>query len=246
MFKLGAIAEGGWDAISNVASTIGSGAGSLISSFFPAAQREKVVSQIVAPAGEGTGITYRPVWPDAPSIAQSEFWADSGWVGSPYQNQYAIPTKIQESKELAAMVSPMKTDAIGGLLSDLVGGLEWGTERATEIKTAADEFMYAWGFAKREPIKEGAKETGASRGAVQHLNDIRSAGAKVMTTIKGYGSAFVEQVKGLFSLGFQDGKAQPGFAIRHELEPSGKTTAGLFIVIAIVAALYIFGKKTAK
>lgn len=236
---IGQTVAGGWNAVANVAAGIGKGASSLVSGFFPTPQRDKVKSEIVAPAG-GSGQTYRPVLPENLGMMQTWSWSQQDWeLPNPYQAQFAVPSKIQESQDLAAKVS---TEIQRGPIETFTEFVKWGTEQAGTIRTAADEFMEAWGLIKREPISEGPKETGASAGIVQHLNDIRDKTAAILPALKAAGSAILDQVKGLFNLGYEPTGGQPVFSIQHELDPKTKTTA-LIAVAAIIIALFLFGRK---
>lgn len=235
---IGQTVEGGWNALANITAGIGKGASTLVSGFFPTPQRETIKSESIAAAGGG-GQTYRTTLPENLSMGWTRNFADQDWIGSPYQNQFAVPIKIKESKDLAAKVS---TEMQRGPVETFVDVAKWGTEQAVKITTAADEFMYAWGLKKREPISEGPKETGASRGTVQYLNDIRDKTAAVLPAVKAAGGAILDQVKGLFNLGYEPTGGQPVFSIQHELDPKTKLTAGM-IAAGIIIALLLLGRK---
>ncbi len=84
MFEfIGDIVGGGWDAVSNVVTGIGKGVSDFGSGFFPQPQRDKVVSEIVAPVNT-RGISYRDITPDARSIQETAAWAEKFWLDSPY------------------------------------------------------------------------------------------------------------------------------------------------------------------
>lgn len=236
---IGQTVAGGWNALANITAGIGKGASTLVSGFFPTTQRETVKSEIVAPAG-AAGQTYRPTLPENIGMMQTWSWSQKDWLGSPQEANFAIPAKIKEGTNLAASVSP--GDESKGPVETFVDVLGKFTIGATQIRTAADEFMEAWGLKPREPISEGPKETGASAGIVQHLNDIREKTASVLPAIQAAGSAILDQVKGLFSLGYEPTGSQPVFSIQHELEPKTKITAGV-IGAGIIIALLLLGRK---
>lgn len=235
---IGQTVAGGWDAIANITAGIGKGASTFVGSFFPTPQHEKIKSESVAPA-EGSGQTYRQTRWENPSMQLSWNFAQKDWIGSPYEDQFAVPVKIKESQDLAAKIS---AEPQRGPLETFVDVMKYGTEQAVKITTVADEFMYVWGLKKREPISEGPKETGASRGTIQYLQDIRDKTAAVLPTLKAAGSAILDQVKGLFNLGYEPTGGQPVFSIQHELDPKTKTTMGM-AVVAIIIAIFLFGRK---
>jgi len=235
---IGQTVQGGWSALANITSGIGKGASTLVSGFFPTPQRDKVKSESVL-AAEGSGLTYRPTLPENIGMMQTWSWSQRDWeTPNPYQAQFAVPAKIKESQGLAAKVS---TEIPQGPIETFVDVATWGTTQANKITTVADEFMIAWGLKKREPISEGPKETGASRGTIQYLNDIRDKTASVLPAVKSVGSAIVDQVKGLFSMAFEPTGSQPVFSIQHELEP--KTKIAGIVVAGIIIAILIFGRK---
>jgi len=189
----GDLVSGGWNAVANITSGIGQGAEALISPFFPSPQKHTpTVSQIVAPMG-ATGLTYRPVDPENMSMVETQsMYADRNFLDTQYEERFNAPAKVAESKELSASVSKKDSDWIGE-------GLTWALDQTKKVRTVADEFMELWGVKKREPISEGPTEIGNSPGTVTHTQkDID----KRVDTIKGMGSGMLEQIKGLFSIGY--------------------------------------------
>jgi hypothetical protein len=116
-----------------------------------------------------------------------------------------------------------------------MGGLSWLGEQSTKIRTMVDEIGSTWGL--RLPESEGQGTT------VQHTQPSTTSGADVITTVKGYGSQLLEQVKGLYNLAFGQDGSQPAIAIKHELEPSSKTTIGLVVAGGVILAIWFFGRK---
>lgn len=234
---MGQTVQGGWDALTNITAGIGKGASTLVSGFFPAPQRETIKSESVL-AAEGSGLTYRPVLPENLSMGWTQNFAKQDWIGSPYEPQFSVPAKTKETQELAAKVSAEMQRGPVETFVDVLGKFTIG---ATKITTAADNFMVAWGLKKREPVPQGPKETGNSPGLIQYLNDIRDKTAAVLPTMKAVGGAILDQVKGLFSLGYEPTGSQPVFAIQHELDPKTKTTA--MVVAGIIIVLLLLGRR---
>lgn len=235
MFQIAAeLVTGGWDAIDNITQGIGKGASALVSGFFPAAQRDKVVSETVQAAG-GSGKTSRATAPEGQSWIETMEFATRGWLDSPYEAQYAIPAKIQESKQLAQSVSaPKSADWIGE-------GLDWALKQTGKFTTLADELM---GVLRPREVIVGTPRAGYPEGQdEQHLNDWTSRAAEVLSLGKSLGSDFIKQVKGLFNLGFGQTEAQPGFQIQHELQPSRQTWIGLAVIAAVIIAVVFLGRK---
>lgn len=232
------LVQGGWDAIQNVTNTIGQGASTLVSGFFPTPQRDTIKSESVAPA-EGAGQTYRPVLPENISMGWTRNFAAQDWINTPYENQFAVPAKTKESQELAAQVS---TEIQRGPLETFVDIMEYGTEQAVKITTAADEFMYALGLKRREPISDTKPTPENPEGLMQNLQDIRDKTAAVLPALRAAGGAILDQVKGLFNLGYESTGSQPVFSIQHELDPKTKLTAGM-AAAGIIIALLLLGRK---
>lgn len=242
MFQFfGDVASGGWNALQNVANTVGQGASYVASGFFPSPQRkEPVVSEIVEPAGAG-GLSFRPTAPDAPSVWETDYYRDMLWRGSPYEANLAVGVKQTESKQLEqTMGSGKKTQPIIGFLGDVVDRSRGFMSQASEIRTLADDFMQLWGIGGRAPIPEGRRETGNSRGAVRNTDPNATNIRNVVETIRGFTGEFLNQIKGLFNVGFGSPTgAQPAFAIRHEVQPTPKLTAGLVVVAAVIIFLIL-------
>jgi len=123
----------------------------------------------------------------------------------------------------------------------MVNAMKWGTGQVSQIKTVADEFMQAWGLTRREPIPQGPQEAGNSPGPVSNTSDWRTAGADVTAAITTAGSQLINQVKGLFGLGYGAAGGQPVFGITHELEPTVKY--GLLAAGAVIVVLLLMGRK---
>jgi len=104
MLKAQALAGGGWDALQNITRQIGASGGPRPSTFFPTAQRERIQSEILQPAG-AAGKTFRKVRYEMQSVLLTNAYRQRGWVGSPYAKELAVATKRSESKGLAALIS---------------------------------------------------------------------------------------------------------------------------------------------
>jgi len=238
------LAKGGWNAVNNIFKGAGelvtgavSGVGSII---FPTAQRTTIESEITQAAGGG-GNTYRPVDAEAPSVWETGFYSKSGWVDSPYADQYAVQTMTQESRDLDAMVSAKPQDLIGGMFADIMGGLEWAAGQSKKIKTVVDELGGV--FEPRETV-EGKPTAGSPEGRNEiHSNDWTQKGADVLTSITAGAKAVADQVKGLFNLGFSQEKGQAVFGIQHELKPSAGLSASMIIGFVVIILVIIMGRK---
>lgn len=237
----GGLVQGGWDALANVTNTIGKGVGGIGRTFFPEPQRNTIVSEITQGAG-ASGLTYPDYSIESPSLWETALWADQEWIGSPYADQYAVTTMNQESKDLASQVSVTKQNPIGDMFADIIGGMRWAGQQVSEIKTLADEITGPW-MQPREVIR-GIPTAGYPDGTNdQHLNDWSNRGAEVLGAVKAGAEGILNQVKGLFNIGFPQTGGQPAFGISHEIKPSFGLTTGAIIVIALILILIVFGRK---
>ncbi len=233
MFEfVGNIVGGGWDAVSNVVNTVGQGASSLVSGFFPSTQRAMPIVSDTAKAAGGSGMTYRPTPLENQSMVESFAYRAQNWIDTPYEGQFAVDvgTRI-----------PQPT--WGDNLADFFGKVKTPLQEYYTVKTLASNIAQDLGLVRRETITETPRAGYPAGQDVQHLNDIRQTGASVLSMIKGAGGAFMDQVKGLFNLGYPQNTAQPGFTLRHELEPSGKTTIGLAVAAAVIILVIFLGRK---
>ena len=231
----GDVVAGGWNAIGNITAGLGKGAEALISPFFPSPQKSgPTVSETVAAAG-GAGDTFRRTAVENQSMVETNQWRDFNWVTSPYAANFAPTTKVEQSRRMDAMVSVQQTPFKPvETIFDVIGA---GVGTATKVRTVVDEFMEIWGLKPREPISEGPKEVGNSRGDVSNVGKQVSRAAE---TVSAWGSAIVKQVKGLFSLGFSGPEGgQPAFGIKHEIEPSTKLTIYGAIALAVIAIILL-------
>ena len=244
MFEfVGNIVQGGWDAVGNVANSIGKGASYVSSGFFPSAQRSiPMVSETTQAAG-GSGMTYRPTISENQSMFETLAMASQDWLNTPYEEQLAIKANTPGRQALVAAMGGQPSKSWSDNLVDILRGAGNVIGQAGQVKTVVTDFMQDWGLVKRETVVGTPREGSAEGLDEQHLNNIGQAGADVLTMIKGAGSAFVDQVKGLFNLGFDQTSAQPGFAIKHEIEPSKNTTIGLAIAGAVIILVIFLGRK---
>ncbi len=217
---------GGWGAVSNIVSGIGKGAESVWGAVFPAQQRETVKSETIQAAG-GTGQTFRPTAPENPSMIESNQWSKEGWLNSPYQEELSVGYKSAESQQLAETMGP-KADPFGE-------GLDWALGQTKKVTTLYDQFKELW--EPREVITETPREGAPEGRDVQHLNETVEKGAEIVKAGKVWIGGVYDQVKGLFNLGFEQGK-QPAFSIEHELEPTVKVGIGV-IAAAIILILLL-------
>jgi len=232
MFEfVGNVVQGGWDALGNVASTVGKGASYFVSDFFPAQQRSTMTSELAAPAG-GSGMTYRPVIQENRSMVETWDFMSKGWIDTPYEQQFAVPIKVAESKALSDSISTMTQpdQKLSGLLSSVLGGIR-------QIKTVADEFIDLLGLKKHEPVSAGPTEIGNSPGVVVNTEPIREAGADVLTRIQLAGREMINQVKGLFGLGYPQTEPQGVYPVVTSI---GGISAMSLLIIAGIVILIIF------
>lgn len=229
----GDLVQGGWDAVANITSGIGKGAEALISPFFPSPQKQTpTVSQIVEPMG-ATGFTFRPTDPENMSMAETQkMYADDNYLGTQYAERFNAPAKVAESKQLSESVSKKDSDWIGETL-------DWALAQSKKIATVADEFTKTWDLESREPISEGPKEIGNSPGTVTHMQQDVD---KRVGTIRATGSKLLEQVKGLFSIGYEGPTGdQPVHQTKGGTEyfPKPKATLGIAAAVGIIALLLL-------
>jgi len=236
----GGLVSGGWNALTNITSGIGKGASYIGSAFFPAPQRTTIQSEITKPAG-GTGATYRPTTIEAPEFWATAQMAADQWLASPYEKQYAVPAKVQESQKLAQTVSSTKQEGIGGMFADIMSGLEWTAGQSQRITTLVDEIMGPW--LPRETIK-ATPQVGYPEGRDErHLDNLAQRGAEVFATVRAGAQGILDQVKGLFNIGFPQQGEQPAFGIQHELSPSKGLSIGLIIAGVILVLVILLGRK---
>lgn len=242
MFDLaGGLVTGGWDSVANIVSGIGSGVSRIGSTFFPAAQRTKVISEITQPAGGSGDIFRENVLPENMSMLETAKYVEQQWLGSPYQDQFSIPTKVQESKDLNSFVSSQKQNPITDLFANVLGGLKGIAGATKEIKTVVDEIGGLWGL--RTPIPGGKQEIGNSPGATANTQPPKTAGADILSAIKGLGSGIAEQVKGLYNLAFPQQGKQPAFGIQHEISPTTGLSVGLIAAVGAIILVMILTRR---
>lgn len=213
------LVSGGWDALNNIYAGIGNG-------FFPTEQRQTVKSETVQAAG-GTGQTFRPTAPENPSMVESKQWSLASWLGSPYQEELSVGYKSAESQQLAEVMGP-KSDPFGESLA-------WALDQTKKVTTLYDQLRGFW--EPREVITETPRKGYPEGQDVRHLNETVKKGAEIIKAGKTLIGKAYDQVKGLFNLGFDQGK-QPVFSIEHELEPTVKIGIGV-IAAAIILVLLL-------
>jgi len=224
--------------VANTIGDLGAGLSDTISrgftTFFPADTGQPIKSNIAQPAG-ASGLTYRPVAADSPSVWESAQMAAQDWINTPFENQYAIPAKVQQSQQLNRSVSST-TGGIGGLLEGVYKTGEQILTGAEKIGGLYREFKNAFDYEPRSPINEGDPNK-----VVRYTNQRQPEGANVLTLMKTYGEGMLQQVKGLFNLGYEQEQKQPAFQVEHELQPGNKLT-GIIIVLVIAYVIYVWVK----
>ena len=219
------LASGGWGSVDNIISGIGKGAESIWTSVFPAQQRETVKSETVQAAGAG-GQTFRPTVQENQSMIESNEWRAAGWFGSPYQEELSVKAKRTEGMNIAESIGP-KVTSIGD-------PLDWALEQTKKVTTLYDQLRNLWD--PREVIEETPREGYPEGKDVRHLNEKVEKGADIVKAGAQVIGGIYEQVKGLFNLGFDQGK-QPAFSIQHELEPTTKIGIGVIAAVLILVLL---------
>ena len=189
------------------------------SGFFPAAQRTTIKSEMTQAAG-GTGQTYRQTSTDAPSVWDSLAMSLKGWFGTPYQDQYSVTAKQAESKELASLVEGNSTNTI-------TGTLDWALAQSKKIGTLWDQI--------KKPTDQTREVVEGTRTDEAHYNDNQDRSADTFSKI----GAVLDQVKGLFNLGFPQDGSQPVVTVGHEISatPTLAIGAGVIALIIIIAIL---------
>lgn len=244
MFEfVGNVVQGGWDALSNVVSTVGKGASYLTSAFFPTPQSTPIKSNIVAPAG-GAGTTYRVTAPQNQSMIDTNYWADQGWLNSPWQDNLSIPTKVQASQNLANNISSTpQSGGISGMLADIWGGIKTGTTnilgQTTGIKTVVDEFLTIFGLKKQAVVNSGPTEVGNSPGTTINIGTSGTSGAD--TTLSSAVQGFINQVKGLFNLGYDQTGTQATAPVTTSA--GGMSMTSILMIGAVIVGIILFVRK---
>jgi len=229
MFEfVGNIVSGGWNALANITSGVGKGMSSIGSAFFPAPQKTTVISETVQ-AANSSGQTYRPVSPEFQSLLDENIGLINEWRDQPQQNWASITPKPKTWSDN---------------LANILQGISQVGQATTAIRTVVTDIGQDWGLIPRQTVI-GTPRAGTAEGTNDiHYNTEGTTGANVIEIVKGMGSAFIDQVKGLFNLGFEGGQgAQPGFAIKHELQPSTGTWIGLAIAGGVILLIVFLGRK---
>ncbi len=236
----GGLVSGGWNALANITSGIGTGISRIGSTFFPGPQRQEPIKSEIMQAGTYTSLPY-PAAPEAQSIWESITWANQNWSGSPYAQQYGPTIKALESLKLAEQVSATPTEMQPSLFDNIIGGLDWAATQSRNIRTIVDEISGPW--APRETVY-GTPQAGYPEGRDErHLNDNAQTGANVWEITKAYGQNIIDQVKGLFNMGFPQQGGQPAFGITHEVSPSKGLTVGLIVAGVVIVLVILLGRK---
>ena len=220
---------GGWDSINNILSGIGQGADYMSGAFFPAPQRESIVSETTQRAASD-GQTSRDTPAENTSMISTDWWRSMGWVGSPYEDTNAVSVKQAESQGLNKSVSTQE-DNIGTTV-------EWVLGTTQKITTLYDQIK---GMFSKTDVVDAKPKAGYPSGAVEQNTQIsvnRSA-----ETASG-GAGFYEQVKGLFNLAFPQTETQTVSTSGMPQTPG--TAAGIGIGTLAIGAVILFlllGKK---
>jgi len=216
-------AIGGWGALDNILAMIGQGADYTASVFYPTPQRNTIKSEMVEPRG-ADGWPYRTTVPENQSMIESNWWAQLGWVNSPYEDANAIPVMVAESKGLDNSVSAIQAEP--------VKTTDWGKV----VETGVMLYDRIKGIFSKGDTVEGTPRTGYPEGAEEQNTQIDvNRGADVVTQALD----FYYQVKGLFGLGYPQSEPQPAVEVQHETKQTfyaNQQTGMSNMTLAILAA----------
>lgn len=226
----GGLIKGGFDAVGNVIGSVGKGAGYMVSGFFPSSQRkEPIVSEIVMPA-EGSGRTYRPTDPDAPSLAEIAAYAQANWLGSPYEDQLAPGPGYTTRKSDVTTGIQTAADSILGLSGTLSSAVSAAGDLVSQIRTQ-------WGLSPRTVQENTAGEK------IVYLQDDRSGAPQTTPADGGLMQDFVNQLKGLFNIGFpQQPQPSPTIAQPAAIISKPLITSQVIVLIVIAALVYFLSR----
>lgn len=224
----GGLIKGGFDAVGNVIGSVGKGAGYMVSGFFPSPQRrEPIVSDIVLSAGN-VGKTYRPTAADAPSLAEIAEYAKQNWLGSPYEAQLAPGPGYTTRK--SDFTTGLQT-AADSILS-ISGALSSAVSAAGDLVSQLSE---QWRPTPQVIPKKINSEVIPQQGE-------QSNAAITTEQIGGLFQGFINQVKGLFNVGFPQ-QPQPSPALATPAAISKPLITSQVLVLIVIAALaYFIGK----
>ena len=164
-------------------------------------------------------------------MIETSKWAQSGFIGSPYESQFSVPAKIAESQKSA--------QTIGTKADPIREGLDWALDVSKKVVTLYD-IITDIGTPKREIVEEKPRAGYPEGQDVQHLNEAVQRAAKTIhqTATEAAGRIY-DQVKGLFSLGFPQTQPQPTAGVT-----TAAGVAGLSLpMIAVLALLLYLGTR---
>lgn len=216
------LVSGAWNALDNVLNSLNVGLQS--SGFYPTPQRSTIKSESLQAMG-GSGTTYRQTAPQNQSVLESIGYALEGWLGSPYEAQYSKSAKTAESQSLAALVETKKPGPIEE-------GLDWALDTTKKIGTLWDQLSGLFGK-KREVIVEKPRAGSPEGKNVQNVDDTGNRSADV-DKVFAYAGQIIDQVKGLFGLGYPQTTSQPAAGVQTELGGLAGLSMGTLAIAALV------------
>ncbi|MCJ7805913.1 hypothetical protein MUP46_04710 [Patescibacteria group bacterium] len=219
------LVAGSWAALDNVLNSLNVGVQP--SGFYPTPQRNTIKSETLQAAG-GSGTTYRQTIPENQSWLESVGYALNGWLGSPYEAQYSKTAKTAESQSLAALVETKKPGPIDE-------GLDWALDTTKKIATVWDQLSGLFGK-KREVITETPRAGSPEGKNVQNVNDTPNRSADV-DKVFAYAGQIIDQVKGLFGLGYPQTMPQPAGGVQTELGGLAGLSMGTLAIAALIILL---------
>lgn len=223
------LVAGSWAALDNVLNSFQ--ISEQPSGFYPTPQRNTIKSESLQAMG-GSGTTYRQTQPEAQSWLETAGYALKGWLGSPYEAQYSVAAKTAQSQSLAALVETKKPGPIDE-------GLDWALETTKKIGTLWDQVSGLFGK-KREVIVEKPRAGSPEGKNVQNVNDAGNRSADV-DKVFAYAGQVINQVKGLFGLGYPQTTPQPAAGVQTELGGLAGLSMGTLAVAALI--IYLLARK---
>lgn len=229
---IGNTVQGGWNAVTNVIGAVGSGAGGLVSSFFPAKQSTQVQHVNIKPM-ESSGETFRSTSADASSLMETAYMRAIEWRDTPYEEQFGVGGKTgMDSLVATTQKSQPWFSTVADLFDSAKVSAEGVLTYGKEVRTVVDTFMETLGFRPRETV-DTTPNVGAPEGQREtHLNPPVTGGPELWGAMEAWGKQFIEQAKGLFSVGYTS-KAPAAITAK---------AAGV-AVIAVIILWLVLGRK---
>ena len=158
-------------------------------------------------------------------------------VGSVQFRDDAANQALTESLIRAAVAGALVASAVAAAAA--FGFARWLSSPAASVAAGIDSI--ARGSLGTPIPEEGAAEIGNSPGVVEHLQPDKS---QRIDTIKSSASGLLDQVKGLFGIGYEGPTgAQPARDVTHDVGPFTQAQASGLAIAGIVLAILFLSKK---